>query len=233
MTETSGTLISRVSAHVTLSRGVHSLYPKRAIPFKSPTQVRPIPWSVKQNSANMAIHYVYGDQIAYCRFRRIEALAHWLLLAVVTLAPLPFGSNGPESMVVLAGLSGLVLMLVSSAMLLKSEPIPAFRARPLIIALIAFAVFGIWVVIQVIPGLPTSLPHPLWTENAKFLGAHGGGGMISIDPELTWHALVRPAAFSQSQFPRYCCYGTRCADAPHVSPWRRPAVSMRLTGSLN
>ncbi len=39
--------------------------------------------------------------------------ALWLLLATVAIAPLPFGSNGPESTTALFGLSGLVLAISS------------------------------------------------------------------------------------------------------------------------
>ncbi len=128
-------------------------------------------------------------------YRQIETVAYWLLLAIVALAPLPFGSNGPESMVALAGLSGLVLVLVSTAALLNPEGLPAFQAPSLTVALTAFAAFAVWGLIQLIPGLPKFLPHPLWAESSRLLGVGGSGGTISIDPELTWHALAETGGF--------------------------------------
>lgn len=127
--------------------------------------------------------------------RQSETIAFGLLLAVVMLAPLPFGSNGSESMVALAGLSGIVLVLTSLAIVLEPQRFQAIPAPRLTCALIAFFVFGAWAVIQVIPGLPGFLPHPLWAERERILGVAQLSATISIDPELTWASLCKSGGY--------------------------------------
>ncbi|MEI9995387.1 MAG: O-antigen ligase family protein [Rhizomicrobium sp.] len=126
--------------------------------------------------------------------RRLENAAFYLLLLVVALAPLPFGSNGPESTWILSGASGAVLLLVALAGVLDPARYPSFGAPLLVAALACFAAVGVWALVQMMPGLPAPLPHPLWAERARILGIEAGG-TISIDPDLTLAALAKSAGY--------------------------------------
>ncbi len=128
--------------------------------------------------------------------RHLENAGFGLLLAVVALAPLPFGSNGPESLLILSGLSGSVLLLTALALVLRPEPVPALSVRLPTFALACFVAFGLAGLVQVIPSLPDGLPHPLWAETARILGLHGGSGTISIDRLATWSALAKSAGYA-------------------------------------
>jgi O-antigen ligase len=126
--------------------------------------------------------------------RRLENTAFCLLLIVVALAPLPFGSNGPESTWLLSGLSGLVLFALALAAMLDPALVSMPRARPLTVALAGFAFFGVWAIVQILPGLPAGLPHPLWSAAAATLH-QTARATISIDPEATLSALAKAMGY--------------------------------------
>lgn len=128
--------------------------------------------------------------------RQLENAAYCLLLAVVAVAPLPFGSNGPESSLILPLLSGAVLLLVALELTLEPGALPQIRAPRLIPAVVCFAVFGLWALVQIMPGLPGHLPHPLWDERARILGMANAAATISIDPDLTRRALLKTAGYA-------------------------------------
>ncbi|HXC56162.1 MAG TPA: O-antigen ligase family protein [Rhizomicrobium sp.] len=125
---------------------------------------------------------------------QLENAAYALLLAVVALAPLPFGSNGPESSLILSGMSGVVLLLASLAFVLDPGKIPPVRAPRLTLAMGCFALFGCWILVQIAPGVPQAIAHPLWAESSKILGVRSRA-TISIDPEMTWAALAKTGGY--------------------------------------
>ena len=125
----------------------------------------------------------------------LETSAFWLLLITVVLAPLPFGSNGPESMMALAVMSGIVLVIFCASKLLGSDGFSIEPSLNLTVALIAFAMFALWGLFQLVPWISTPLAHPLWSQRTALLGLGGKSGTISIDPELTWNALVKTGGY--------------------------------------
>ncbi len=127
--------------------------------------------------------------------RQLENAGYGLLLAIAALAPLPFGSNGSESMLILSTLSGLVLALTALALIVRTEPVVIAWSPWLTAALLSFMTFGLWAVVQIVPGLPGGLPHPLWAESARVLGTGAPEATISIDPAATWAALTKSGGY--------------------------------------
>lgn len=128
--------------------------------------------------------------------RRLEGTGFGLLLAVVALAPLPFGSNGPESTLILSALSGLVLASTALALVLRPERLAWQQSAWPTTAVICFTAFGLWAAVQIIPGLPAALPHPLWAEGSRVLGLGAVPATISIDPLATWAALAKSGGYA-------------------------------------
>jgi len=153
----------------------------------------------------------------------IERIAYGLLLTIVVLVPLPLGSNTPMAMMVLAGLSGLVLALTSAVLLRHPETLEDLRPGYLQLAMGAFAAFGLWCVIQTVPGLPGALPHPLWSEAANILGVSPRKGTISLDPEATWFALAKTFG--------YAALGISAFVLLRKSARRRTALAILATAS--
>lgn len=116
------------------------------------------------------------------------------LLAVVVLAPVPFGANRPWAWSLLAVLIGL---LAGGWALLAifgrcRAPLPAGR---LAAAAIPFGLAMLWAVAQTSSLIPAGSWHPLWGEAAQALGG-GGNGMISAAPDATWSAVMRLSCYA-------------------------------------
>jgi len=126
--------------------------------------------------------------------RRLENAAFCLLLIAVALAPLPFGSNGPESTWLLSGLSGLILLTTALAAVLDPARVSMPKARLLKAAAACFAFFGVWAIVQILPGLPAGLAHPLWSTAAATLH-QPARATVSIDPEATLSALAKATGY--------------------------------------
>ena len=118
-----------------------------------------------------------------------------LLLVIVALSPLPFGSNGPESTVILVGLSGLTLLSAALGAALDSKVELPARVPLLTAAVACYLVFAAWALIQTVPGLPFGLPHPLWDEAVRVLGV-ATPATISLDPQATYAALAKSAGYA-------------------------------------
>ncbi len=126
--------------------------------------------------------------------RRLEGVAYWMLVAIVSLVPLPFGTNFPEGFAVLGMLSGFTLLLVPLSRHVSPERFAVAASRWLICAAVAFLGFVLWSLLQIVPGLSLSLLHPLWPEAATILGG-AGRGTISIDPQRTLEALMKTCTY--------------------------------------
>ena len=125
----------------------------------------------------------------------LENAAFGLLLAVVALSPLPFGSNGSESMPFLSAVSGLVLILTTLSLVTRLEPLETPRARWLITASACFAGFALWALVQLVPDLPAGLSHPIWAEAKSVLSIAAISATISIDPLATLAALAKTGGY--------------------------------------
>ncbi|HYM31362.1 MAG TPA: O-antigen ligase family protein [Candidatus Cybelea sp.] len=110
-------------------------------------------------------------------------------LAVVALAPLPFGSNRPGPWSALALAVGLLLILWAAAALRQPEQWSlAWRSHwP---ATAAFLALLSWLYLQSVPWTPESWHNPAWTTASAALGKPLAGA-VSIDPGETRTALMR------------------------------------------
>ncbi|MCE2509410.1 MAG: O-antigen ligase family protein [Alphaproteobacteria bacterium] len=122
-----------------------------------------------------------------------RALLFWLLMAIVALAPLPFGSNRPWSWSLLGVLVGLLVLFWVAA---------AYRDRTLIqiewrrsrIIVVPFAVLMLWFLLQASGLTPDAWHHPLWEKAAGVLGVPLTGA-ISLNPEASKMAVMRLLAY--------------------------------------
>jgi O-antigen ligase len=110
-----------------------------------------------------------------------------LLVLIVGLSPLWFGSNRPLPWSGHALLVGVVVLLTGLGVLVNRQH-PALRLQTLAGPLVLMgAVLG-WAVIQALPlGL---VPHPAWSLAASAL-SEDLVGAISINPTETWWAITR------------------------------------------
>ncbi len=155
----------------------------------------------------------------------------YMLLAVLVLAPLPFGSYRPWSWSLLAVLMALVLGGLGLAQLVK--PTRARLPWQVLLAALTTLLVWAWVLVQAWPGAvgltPWLLPHPLWGTAA----ADGIAGMptVGIDPWAAMDALMRLvayggcfwAAFLLAQHAARARFSWPCSWAP--SPSTRPTAS--------
>jgi O-antigen ligase len=118
----------------------------------------------------------------------------WLMLALVVLAPLPFGSNRPWAWSLLSAASGGLLGLWALAAIVN----PALHTlawrhyRP--IALL-FGAFILWAVFQAMPFSPGAWHHPSWAAAAEALGQPLAGA-ISVAPGDSLTGVMRLLSYA-------------------------------------
>ena len=117
-----------------------------------------------------------------------------VLLIIVCLAPLPFGSVqiGPWSL--LAAATGALLTLWSITVLAGKAP-PVTAVSRLKWALAALLVACVWIAVQIAPVTPASWHHPIWSLGGDALGT-ALPGRVSIDPQAGTFALIRLLAYA-------------------------------------
>lgn len=119
-------------------------------------------------------------------------------MAVVALAPLPFGANRPWAWSLLSAAVGVVALIwaVSAwrrpTLAAISWPRHAFLTVPFLVVL------G-WALIQSVPFSPEPWHHPLWRAAEHALGGTLSG-TISLDPGATEEAAMRLAAYGAAFF---------------------------------
>lgn len=142
-----------------------------------------------------------------------ERVVVWPLVALVVLAPLPFGAVAPWAWGPLA--IGVALVMAGygvAAIALKSKPpVPARMIR---LPLILYGLVGVWIVIQMVPFTPTAWHHPIWRETATALG-RAVPGRISVAPYLEGSALARYLTYGGIFWLSLQC-GRRRETARHV-----------------
>ena len=116
------------------------------------------------------------------------------LVALVLIAPLPFGSYPLWAWPVLAGCTGLLLLgwgtLATSGRATVVRP-----PRRLWWAVAPFALALAWALFQTLPLSPEPWHHPVWRSAAEALGTPYAGA-ISLDPAAGRASLVRMAAYA-------------------------------------
>ena len=112
-----------------------------------------------------------------------------ILIAVVVLAPLPFGAVHTWAWGLMGSVTGVLLLGWSARQATAGGP-PAVSARRIWPMLLLFGIAAGWVLVQSFPFLPESWNHPLWRDTADILGREIPG-YISVDPYETRSALAR------------------------------------------
>lgn len=112
------------------------------------------------------------------------------LLGVLVLAPLPLGSQRPWAWSLLAVLVALLLIAWSGLVVAGKARAPVAARRLWPIAL-PFTLALAWAALQTSPLAPAAWQHPLWAEAARALPGQVVAGRISVDPALTWTAVLR------------------------------------------
>ena len=125
---------------------------------------------------------------------RFARVSFWLLLAVVALAPLPFGSNRPWAWSLLAlSIAGLLTLWAAGALVsAKTLQLPWGRYRP---PLVLFALFVAWSVYQTLGPAPEAWWAPGWRHMAEAL-AQPVAGAISVTPERSLGVLMRIVTYA-------------------------------------
>ncbi|WP_181850531.1 O-antigen ligase [Thalassospira xiamenensis] len=117
------------------------------------------------------------------------------LLALIAIAPLPFGSNRPWAWSSLSLWVGILVLL--DAVAAFADPVRGesrFMKR-IAIPAVLFIPVVIWIVIQATPDILPAAAHPMWGEAAAQLG-RDMAAYVSIDPELTRDALMVLLAYA-------------------------------------
>lgn len=116
------------------------------------------------------------------------------LLALVVLAPLPFGSNRAWAWSLIS--VALAITLIVWAFGVSHTPgairIPWNRHLP---ATTAFLLAIGWFLLQASGLTPDAWDHPLWAEARAALGGDGGSGAISLDPAASVDQAMRLLAY--------------------------------------
>jgi len=114
----------------------------------------------------------------------------WILIALVVIAPLPFGAVQPWAWGSMGVAVGGLLLGWSATLIVTRQP-PAVAVARIWPILLLFGIAVVWVLLQMAPFMPAGLHHPLWADAAAARGLEVGGGTVSIDPFETGSALVR------------------------------------------
>lgn len=117
-----------------------------------------------------------------------------ILLALVLLAPIPFGAYRPWAWSLLGALTG-VLLVAWAVTVLRGQAHVTLTLRHLWFVVLPFLAALAWAAAQTWGGLPVGWHHPLWADVDRVLGTGMGRpailGSVSIDPEMTFNALLR------------------------------------------
>ncbi|PKR54556.1 O-antigen ligase family protein [Thalassospira marina] len=127
--------------------------------------------------------------------RLLRRIVFWGLLALVALAPLPFGSNLPWAWSLLSLWVGILVVLDAIACLMSPpEGERRFYAR-IKIPMILFFIVVVWIIVQATPGIVPAIAHPIWAEASAQLGIELAP-RVTIAPDLTWDALMVLLAYA-------------------------------------
>ncbi len=117
----------------------------------------------------------------------------WGFLAIVALAPLPYGSVHLWSASLLSVLVGAVLAAWAAVALIRPDACPV-RPRHYLAPLLLVAPVLVWIALQACPAMPARFAHPVWAEAAAALGTGTATGIaptVSLAPDATVSGLLR------------------------------------------
>lgn len=127
--------------------------------------------------------------------RLAVAGSFWFFLAIVVLAPLPYGSAHLWSYSLLSILTGIALLLWAVAVTLRAD-IYAVHASRYWAPLAMLAIVLVWLFVQGSPLMPANLHHPLWADVQSALTDQTTHGAISLNPDGTADILTRMGSYA-------------------------------------
>lgn len=121
-------------------------------------------------------------------------IAFFGLLAILALAPLPFGSNRLWAWSFLSVFVAFLTLFWAYGVVRTpgSIRIPWRRHLP---ATIMFGLAIIWFMVQASGLTPAAWDHPIWAEAAAALGQEKSFGAISLDPNASFDGAMRLLAY--------------------------------------
>jgi O-antigen ligase len=128
---------------------------------------------------------------------RLRSIQLWATVAVLVLAPLFFGSVDQF------WIAAWIVALSIATILGVSVPLNIVQVRIVWAFLAVCLLYAIVAVIQVVPGLPTSLNDPIWQRANDVLGTHMEpriSGTAEIPPLAVGHFLLTVTAFLSGFF---------------------------------
>lgn len=127
--------------------------------------------------------------------RLAVAGSFWFFLAIVVLAPLPYGSAHLWSYSLLSILTGVALLLWAGAAALRAD-IYAVHASRYRVPAVMLGIVLLWLLVQSSPLMPVSLHHPLWADIRAALPDQPLRSTISLNPDGTPDILSRIGAYA-------------------------------------
>ncbi len=159
---------------------------------------------------------------AHERIGRLSHSAAFILfLAIIALAPLPFGSNRPVTWTLLEAALGCALLLWTIAATMAPRRAIGVPLRRYALPLGCFLTLVVWFLIQAMPITSNAWHHPVW-QMARAALDRPVTGHISADPQGTL-----------SQTVRFMSYGAAFFLAAHFSTSQRKRQRMLLTLALS
>ncbi len=119
----------------------------------------------------------------------MDRFLFYFFIALVLLAPLPFGGNIPVAWTAYAFVVGLLVMIVSINNLVMRRP-PAVPLRWIGFPVFLFALVCLWALIQSLSLTPSFMRNPLWSAASEAFGEPLSGA-ISANPFETRVSLMR------------------------------------------
>jgi O-antigen ligase len=117
------------------------------------------------------------------------------LLALIALAPLPFGGNLPWAWSLMSLWVGMLVVLDAIACLLSPPEGERRFFKRIKIPMLLFFIVVAWIVVQASPGIVPAIAHPIWNEASAQLGIPLAP-RVTIAPDLTWDALMVLLAYA-------------------------------------
>lgn len=146
-------------------------------------------------------------------FRTVTFGSFWILLLVVLLAGIPFGSARPWAWSLLALLTGLATTVWAVGYVMARPALRRPSLAPFSIATVAFLAVMVWALVQTLPVLPPGWQHPLWGQAGLALGQELRPS-IALDREATIISVMRlTAAFLVFAVASFTCASRERAEA--------------------
>jgi len=125
----------------------------------------------------------------------LRRIVFYGLLALIAVAPLPFGSNVPWAWSLMSLWVGVLIVIDAVACLLSPPEGERRFLKRIKIPLVLFFIVVAWIVVQATPGIVPAIAHPIWNEASAQLGIPLAP-RVTIAPDLTWDALMVLLAYA-------------------------------------